>query len=48
VLILGLLGMSLEHFWQLGQDPCSISLLRERAGRFSLEWLNQTAQLDGV
>ncbi len=48
VLILGLLGISLDHFWQLGQDPCGISFLHEGWGRYHLEWLNETVHLDGL
>lgn len=46
-LMLGLLGMNLNHFWQLGQDPCAINVLDERPGRFSLRVLNLTVHLEG-
>lgn len=45
VLLLGLLGMDLGHFWQLAQDPCAINLVEEQAGRFTLALLNSTFHL---
>ncbi len=48
VLMLGLLGMDLRHFWQLDQLPCAINLLTERRERWTLKWLNFTLHLEGL
>lgn len=45
VLLLSLLGVGLEAFWRLRQDPCAINVIEAAAGQFVLCSLNQTAHL---
>lgn len=45
VLVLSLLGMGLEHFWQLRQAPCAINVLEAQAGQYTLRLFNQTMHL---
>jgi len=48
VLICGLVGIDLSHFWQIGQDTAAINLLTWSKGRFVLACLNDTCHLRGV
>jgi len=45
VLICGLVGIDLSHFWQIGQDTAAINLLIWSNGRFVLGCLNDTCHL---
>jgi broad specificity phosphatase PhoE len=45
VLICGLVGIGLSHFWQIGQDTAAINRLTWRKGGFILVCLNDTCHL---
>ncbi|MBU0491193.1 MAG: histidine phosphatase family protein [Chloroflexi bacterium] len=45
-LILGVLGASLAHFWQIGQDNAAISIIEDYYGRLVVATLNDTCHLD--
>jgi broad specificity phosphatase PhoE len=48
VLICGLVGIDLSHFWQIGQDTTAINLLTWKKERFILTCLNDTCHLRSV
>jgi len=40
------LGMGLERFWHLRQEPCAINEIEMREGDFILVRMNDTCHLD--
>ncbi|OQA22019.1 MAG: Phosphoserine phosphatase 1 [Chloroflexi bacterium ADurb.Bin360] len=45
VLLLSMMGVGLEAFWRLRQDPCAINVIEADAGQFVLCLVNQTLHL---
>jgi len=46
LVLLGILGAGLDHFWGLGQDPCAINLFEFLEGRFTLRAMNDVCHLE--
>jgi phosphoserine phosphatase len=46
-ILLGILGLGNDRFWQLRQDTCAINVFEEKAGDFTLVSLNDTCHLHG-
>jgi broad specificity phosphatase PhoE len=45
MIILGVLGLSNRHFWQIQQDPCCINVIDVLDGKYTLVSLNDTCHL---
>jgi phosphoserine phosphatase len=45
LILLGILGLGMEHFWTLRQDNCAINVLEAEAGRYVLVTMNDTCHL---
>lgn len=45
LILLGILGAGVDHFWGLGQEPCAINVFEWREGRYTLRTLNDTGHL---
>lgn len=43
--LLSILGMGIEGFWHLGQDPCAINMVKVEQHKFILQSLNETCHL---
>lgn len=48
VLLLGVLGAPLSHFWDLGQDNGAINVIERRHSRWIVSLLNDTCHLAGI
>jgi len=46
LIILGLMGISLDHFWHIHQDPCGINLFEVQGKERKIVFLNATCHLD--
>lgn len=46
LILLGVLGLGNDRFWDLGQEPCAINRISAREGGFALVSLNDTCHLD--
>lgn len=45
LILLGILGLGLEHFWQLRQEPCAINVIEATSEGFSLVKMNDICHL---
>jgi len=48
LILLGVLGLSNDRFWRLGQEPCGINRFSFQDGDFTLVSLNDTSHLEGL
>jgi broad specificity phosphatase PhoE len=48
LVVLHLLGIGNEHFWEMKYDPASITLLERKGDRFTLVFSNDTCHLKDV
>ncbi|HMN14953.1 MAG TPA: histidine phosphatase family protein [Bellilinea sp.] len=46
LILLGLLGLGIDHFWRLRQEPCAINIIEVKNGDFSLVTMNDTCHLE--
>ncbi len=46
LILLGILGIGLEHFWQLRQEPCAINIVDVKDNDVSLGTMNDTCHLE--
>ncbi len=46
LILLGILGIGIEHFWQLRQEPCAINVIDVKDKVFSLVTMNDTCHLE--
>ncbi len=46
LILLGVLGLGNDRFWDLGQEPCAINRISVREGGFALVSLNDTCHLE--
>jgi len=47
LILLGILELGIEHFWQLRQEPCAINVIEAIDNRFTLVTMNDTCHLEG-
>jgi broad specificity phosphatase PhoE len=45
LILLGILGLGMDHFWTLRQDNCAINILEADPGRYVLVMMNDTCHL---
>ncbi len=48
LVLLGVLGLGLDHFWAIQQDNCAISAIRAEKGHFVLVSMNDTCHLHSL
>jgi len=48
LILLGMLGIGNELFWQLRQEPCAINIIDWEAGKFILTLMNDTCHLSAL
>lgn len=48
LILLGVLGLGNERFWNLGQEPCAINRFTVRDGEFTVVSLNDTSHLEDL
>lgn len=46
LILLGILGIGIEHFWQIRQEPCAINAIDVNDNNFSLVTMNDTCHLE--
>lgn len=46
LILLSVLSLGLRHFWQLGQEPCAVSLIELERGVFTVRSMNDTSHLE--
>ncbi len=46
LILLGILGIGVEHFWQIRQEPCAINVIDVKENSFSLVTMNDTCHLE--
>jgi len=46
LILLGIMGIGIEHFWQLRQEPCAINIINSKEDDFSLVTMNDTCHLE--
>ena len=45
LILLGVLGSTLERFWRLKQDPCALNILEFDGASFTVAAMNDTCHL---
>jgi phosphoserine phosphatase len=48
IILLGVLGLSNDHFWRINQDTCAINVFEMGKGDYTLVSLNDTCHLDNI
>ena len=46
LILLGCLGVGIEHFWQIQQEPCAVNVIEAKGREFSLVSVNDTCHLE--
>ncbi len=46
LILMGVLGIGIEHFWQLRQEPCAINVIEVKNDNFSLVSMNDCCHLE--
>jgi len=46
LILLGILGLGINHFWRLRQDPCAINIIEVNDNKFTLVGMNDTCHLE--
>jgi len=46
LILLGILGIGIEHFWQIRQEPCAINIIDVKDNDFSLVTMNDTCHIE--
>lgn len=46
LILLGILGLGIDHFWRLRQEPCAINIIDVIDGKYTLVGMNDTCHLE--